>query len=165
MDSRAPIETMDAADVHRPINPPDALGKGVFALPAYLSNGLVGLRILSAPLQGGVSMLNGFVGRHAEERVEASARTPFPLAGDLVIDGVRLSHAPYLLSEPRQAYDFSTGELTTRATFRTATATAEIEVVAFCSRRRPTLVCQEVRVTFDRNCRVALSVGADPRGV
>lgn len=153
-------------DPHKPINPPDALGKGVYALPAYLSNGLVGLRALSAPLlSGGVSMLTGFVGEHPEERVEAAARTPFPLAGDLVIDGVRLSQVPYLLEEPRQSYDFATGELTTMAVFRTAGARVEIEVLAFCSRRRPTLVVQEIRVTCDRPCRVDISAGLDPRGV
>jgi hypothetical protein len=28
------------ADPHQPLNPPEALGEGAFALPAYLSNGL-----------------------------------------------------------------------------------------------------------------------------
>jgi hypothetical protein len=101
------------ADPRQPLNPPEALGKGVFALPAYVSNGLLGLRILGCPLQGGLAMLNGFVGEHPEKRVEASARAPFPLGGDLRLDGVRLSHTLYLLDEPRQAYDFATGELTT----------------------------------------------------
>jgi trehalose/maltose hydrolase-like predicted phosphorylase len=154
-----------AANPHRPINPPEALGDGVFALPAYLSNGLLGLRLLSAPLQGGVSMLNGFVGQHAQARVEAAARTPFPLAADLVVDGVRLSQALYLLEPPRQAHDFATGEVTTRATFRTARLRGEIEVVTFCSRRRPTFVCQEIRLRVDAPCKVDLSAGLDPRGV
>ena len=153
------------ADPHQPISPPEAVGKGVFALPAYVSNGLIGLRILGAPLQGGLAMLNGFVGEHPEKRVEASARAPFPLGGDLVLDGVRLSHTPYLLEQPRQTYDFATGELTTRAAFRTAKTRAEIETVIFCSRRRPTLACQEIRLTVDAACRVQLSAGVDARGV
>jgi len=165
MDSGALPEVAADRDPHRPLNPPDALGTGVFALPAYLSNGLVGLRFLGAPLLGGVSMLDGFAGENPEKRIEAAARTPFPLAGDLVIDGVRLSHAPYLMGEPQQSYDFASGELTTRASFRTAGARAEIEVVAFCSRRRPTLVCQEIRLTFDAACGVELSAGLDTRGI
>ena len=36
------------ADPHHPISPPEAVGKGVFALPAYVSNGLIGLRILGS---------------------------------------------------------------------------------------------------------------------
>lgn len=162
--SRAAARPADA-DPHQPLNPPEALGKGAFALPAYLSNGLIGLRVLGAPLQGGLAMLNGFVGEHPEKRVEASARAPFPLGGDLRLDGVRLSHSLYLLNEPRQAYDFATGELTTRATFQTADTRADIETLVFCSRQRPTLVCQEVRLTVDSACRVQLGAGVDARGV
>lgn len=152
-------------DPHRPINPPDSIGSGEFQLPAYLSNGLIGLRVVEIPLGGGVAMLNGFVGEHPEEMVEAAARAPFPLGGDLSVNGVRMSQAPHLVDAPRQSYDFSAGELTTRGTFKTAAATAEIEVLSFCSRRRPTLACQEIRVTVDAPCQVRLCAGLDARGV
>lgn len=164
MDDATPA-AVGLADPYRPINPPEAFGTGVFALPAYLSNGLVGLRLLDSPLQGGVCMVNGFAGEHHEERVEAAARAPFPLAGDVAIAGVRLSHYPYLLSQPRQSYDFATGEIRTRATFRTEAGRADIEVLTFCSRMRPALVCQETRLVVDAPVKVELSAGLDARGV
>ncbi|WP_296600024.1 glycoside hydrolase family 65 protein [Phenylobacterium sp.] len=163
--SGSPPSQDPQSDPHRPINPPDAVSTDRFELPAYISNGLIGLKVVEAPLGGGVAMLNGFVGEHPEEKIEAAARTPFPLSGDLSIDGVRMSQSPHLATATRQSHDFSSGELTTRGGFRTASARAEIEVLMFCSRRRPTLVCQEIRVTVDAACKLRLSAGLDGRGV
>lgn len=153
------------ADPHRPINPPVSRGDGAFALPAFVSNGLIGLRVVESPLTTGVAMLNGFVGEHPEKRIEAAARTPYPLGGDVSIDGVLMSHAPHLVGDLRQSYDFAVGELTSCATFRATGATARIEVLTFCSRRRPTLACQEIRLTVDAPCTLSVSAGIDARGV
>src|SRR5690242_16670830 len=60
-------------------------------LPAYLSNGLIGLRVGHLPLRYGVAMLSGFEGLDPETRVEASARVPYPLAGDIRIGEVSMN--------------------------------------------------------------------------
>jgi len=160
--ARTPARTR--ADPHRPLSPPEVVGSDRFALPAYISNGLIGLRLVEAPRGGGVAILNGFVGEHPEEAIEAAARSPFPLFGDLTIDGVSLSQSPELLDATRQSHDFATGELTTRGTFRTTAGPAEIEVVAFCCRSRPTLVCQEIRVTPPSGSAVEVQWASTRRG-
>jgi hypothetical protein len=63
-------------------------------LPAYVSNGLIGLRVLDIPLLPGVTLVNGYVGLHPEVEVEAAAQAPYPLAGDIGIDKVWLRTAP-----------------------------------------------------------------------
>lgn len=165
MDRRRATEATALAHPHAPLNPPDAVATDRYELPAYLANGLIGLRVIETPLGGGVCMLNGFVGEHPQMRIEASARAPFPLGGDLRLNGVRMSHAHHLLSEPRQAYDFASGELVTSGVFRTAEAAARVEVLIFCSRQMPTIVCQEIRLTVDAPCHIQVSAGLDSRGV
>jgi trehalose/maltose hydrolase-like predicted phosphorylase len=154
----------DPAD-WRPINPEDSSGAAEFELPAYVSNGLIGLRVVEGPIGSGEAMLNGYTGAHPERRIETAARAPFPLTSDLEIERLPMSHAPHLVGSPRQSYDFGVGELTTRARFSTARARADIEVLTFCSRTRPSLACQEIRVTLDADCDVTLSGGIDARGV
>jgi|GEM_PF-4472134 len=167
MDNRqAPaVDGLPADDPHRPISPPDAVATDSFALPVYLSNGLIGLRLIETPLGGGVAMLNGFVGEHPEEAIEAAARAPFPLNGDLAIDGLRLSQSPHLVGQARQGHDFATGEVVTHGTFRTSSGLAQLEVVVFCCRTRPTIMCQEIRLTVEAECQVELAAGVDARGV
>ena len=48
--------------------------------PAYVANGLVGLRIGGNPFVGGTALLNGFVGKHELEQVEGYAPAPYPSA-------------------------------------------------------------------------------------
>ena len=48
-----------------PISPPPVEAGGRFELPAYLSNGLVGLRILDFPLQPGFATIAGYTGEHS----------------------------------------------------------------------------------------------------
>src|ERR1700744_5915304 len=101
-----------------PINPAEAIGRGERELPAYVSNGLVGLRVRPVPLQAGMALLSGFAGEHPERRIEAAAIAPYPLAGDLAVDGVWLSDTPQTVSDLRQGYDFANGELTSAFVFK-----------------------------------------------
>ncbi|HEY7702052.1 MAG TPA: hypothetical protein VIB02_07020 [Candidatus Limnocylindrales bacterium] len=148
-----------------PISPPPVSTASVDELPAYVSNGLVGLRLLDIPLLSGISILNGFAGLHPALLIEANARTPYPLAGDLGIDGAWLTLAPQQAAFVDQRYDFATGEVTTRFTFRANAVTAEVEVLTFCSRKQPTLVLQEVAVRVDRACELTLRAKVDPDGI
>src|SRR5689334_5606643 len=101
-----------------PISPPPVLGGAGDGLPAYISNGVVGLKVRDNPLTPGMALLSGFSGEHAERKIEAAAFAPYPLAGDLCVDGVWMSDTPGSVRIVDQAYDFSTAELTTRLTFK-----------------------------------------------
>jgi hypothetical protein len=148
-----------------PISPPLVTTAANDDLPAYVSNGLVGLRLLDIPLRAGVSIVNGFAGLHPSLLIKANARTPYPLAGDIAIDGLWLTIAPQQAEFVDQRYDFATGELTTRFTFSANGATVEAEVLTFCSRKQPTLVLQETSVRVDRPCELTLRGKVDPDGI
>jgi trehalose/maltose hydrolase-like predicted phosphorylase len=110
-------------------------------------------------------LLNGFAGRHPERQIEAAAAAPYPLAADLALGGVWLSDTPSCADNFVQRYDFSSGELTTVFTFSASGTTARVEVLTFCSRREPSLACQEVRVEVDRACALSLRATIDAAGI
>ena len=134
-------------------------------LPAYLSNGVVGLRAGRIPQLSGLAILNGFAGVDPASGVESFGRVPYPLAGGLEIDGLPLSDAARGAVLEEQAYDFSCGELRTRFDFDTDRARASVEVVTFCSRTLPSLVLQEVALRVDHACEVGMRCGVDHVGV
>jgi trehalose/maltose hydrolase-like predicted phosphorylase len=148
-----------------PINPAPASGRGDKQLPAYVSNGLIGLRVPSLPVGQGMALLNGFAGEHPERKIEAAAVAPYPVFVDLAVEGVWLSDVPHEAFDLEQAYDFGTGELTSRFKFAVCGRTARCELLTFASREDPTLVCQELSVRVDRACDLQLRVGVDARGV
>jgi len=124
--------------------------------PAYVSNGLVGLRVGPIPLLGGVALVNGYVGANAEERMESVEGAPYPVGADILVGRVWLSQRPDLAVFKEQTYDFSCGELRSRFDFKVDATTARVEVVTFCSRTQPSLTLQQVSVTVDRPCHLAL---------
>lgn len=135
-----------------PINPPPVTRSGVDELPAYISNGLVGLRVMDIPLLPGMIMVSGYAGTHPDQEVEAAPEGPYPIAGDLTVNGVRLTEAAHQARFLEQSHDFGSGELTTRFTFSGGGATATVEVLTLCSRERPSIVLQEVAVEVDQAC-------------
>lgn len=148
-----------------PISPPAVTRWRHEYLPAYLSNGLIGARVGTFPMLDGLAIVGGLAAVHPKERVEGFARGPYPFAGDVAIDGVRISERRDQLKLVSQRYDFSCGELHTELRFITPEVTATIEVVTFCSRSRPTVVAQETRVTVASACELALTAKLDPSGV
>jgi len=101
------------------------------------------------PLAAGMALVSGFAGEHPERRIEAAATAPYPLAGDVAINGVWLSDAPHEVRDLEQSYDFSNGELTSAFSFAATGVSLRCEVLTFASREDPTLVCQEVALTFE----------------
>ena len=77
-----------------PLSPPPVRDYRPEYLPAYIANGVLGLRCPRIPFQGGVCMVNGFAGLDLRDGLEGFARAPFPLAADISLDGIRLSRAP-----------------------------------------------------------------------
>ena len=151
--------------VTTPISPPVVTQYRPEFLPAYLANGVVGLRVPRIPQVGGIAILNGFAGIDGDSGSEGFARAPYPLAGDLQIDRVSLRDAPERAQLREQSYDFERGELRTVLDFLLGDVQAELEVLTFCSRTMPTLVLQEVRVSVSRACDVVLTAGVDTTGV
>lgn len=98
----------------RPISPAEAVGPRDGALPAYVANGLVGLRIRGMALAPGICLLNGGVGEDLERRVEAASPVPYPLETDVAVNGFWLSDQAWCVTDLAQAYNFATGELTSR---------------------------------------------------
>jgi trehalose/maltose hydrolase-like predicted phosphorylase len=147
------------------ISPPVVKGGSKGELPAYLSNGVIGLRVRDNPLAAGMTLVSGLTGRHPIRKIEAAALAPYPLALDIAIDDVWISDAIHALRIIDQAYDFQTAELTTRLEFKPKKAGVELEVVTFCSRSNPTLVCQQVSLRCDTASKVILRPMIDTRGV
>ncbi|WP_292046606.1 MULTISPECIES: glycoside hydrolase family 65 protein [unclassified Brevundimonas] len=157
---RAPI-----SEATTPINPPAARGPRNCDLPAYVGNGLIGLRVREQPLQAGMTIVSGFAGEHPERRIEAAAPAPYPLAGDLALNNVWLSDQPSAVSNLVQAYDFATAELTSSFRYEAAGVVAEVEVVTFASRSAPSIVLQEISVRVDQACDLALRAVVETSGL
>ncbi|WP_122469028.1 glycoside hydrolase family 65 protein [Brevundimonas lutea] len=148
-----------------PISPKPVSGARDGELPAFVSNGLIGLRIREQPLAAGVAIVSGVAGLHPERRVEAAAPAPYPLAADLAIDGVWLSDQPWSVTELEQSYDFASGELTSRFVFAAPGASVRVEVLTFASRSAATLVLQEIRVIPDRPCDLVVRAITETAGL
>src|SRR5574338_94470 len=93
-------------------------------IPAYIANGLIGLRCGRVPFASGVAMVNGFAGLDVNDGLEGFARVPFPLGADLTIDNLRLSQLLERVELVEQRYDFGRAELTTVVDFRAGETTA-----------------------------------------
>jgi trehalose/maltose hydrolase-like predicted phosphorylase len=126
---------------------------------------VLGVRVAHVPHLGGVAVVNGFAGVDGASGAETMARTPYPVAAGLSVDGLELDAARERARLVRQAYDFATGELRSQFVFEADTARAEVDVTTFCSRTLPTLVLQETVVSVDRACDLVLAAGVDERGV
>ena len=148
-----------------PISPPPVRDHRPEYLPAYIANGVIGLRCPKIPFREGVCMVNGFAGLDVSDGLEGFARAPFPIAADVSLDGIRLSRADDRVRFVEQRYDFAQAQLTTVLDYRIGEATARLEVEQWCSHVLPTVVLQEIRVTVDRPADMIISVGVDPTGV
>jgi trehalose/maltose hydrolase-like predicted phosphorylase len=148
-----------------PISPPPVNGGGRNELPAYVANGVMGLRVREMPLAAGLTLLSGYSGEHPQRQIEAIAVAPYPIAGDIRLGGVWLSDAAHAVSVIDQAYDFATGELVSRFDFEAGGCKASVEVLVFCNRDEPSLVCQEITIKLDTDSALALKAVLDARHV
>jgi trehalose/maltose hydrolase-like predicted phosphorylase len=139
-----------------PLSPPPESGPRNDDLPAYVSNGLIGLRVREMPLQAGMTMVSGFAGEDPRTRIEAAVPAPYPLAADLALNGVWLSDQPWAVSDLVQTYDFGTAELTSRFRYTVGSVSAGISVTTLASRTAPTVVMQEVEVLTSEPCDIGL---------
>jgi trehalose/maltose hydrolase-like predicted phosphorylase len=147
-----------------PLSPSPLTGFVAGALPAYLSNGVIGLRVGQLPLRSSVAIISGFAGVDPPTGVESFAPGPYPVAGDVVVDGVSMRETQSAVRLVEQRYDFSCGELVTRLRFEPGRAVVDVEVVTFCSRSHPHVVLQQVSATPDKPCDLSLRAIVDPGG-
>ena len=148
-----------------PLSPPPAEGPRGPDLPAYVSNGLIGLRLKEAPIFPGICVVNGTVGVHPEKRVEAVVPVPYPLSLDIRVGEACLSEQPWTIADLRQDYDFQSAEVTSRFTCDLAGVRLGVEVTTFCSRSHPSIVGQEVRIEGPEGTDLALFAQVETAGV
>jgi trehalose/maltose hydrolase-like predicted phosphorylase len=112
-----------------------------------------------------MALVSGYAGEDPERRIEGAAPAPYPLAGDVAVDGVWLSDLAHQVSGLQQAYDFACGELTSRFVFTARGRRLDCTVLTVASREDPTLVCQEIALTVDGACDLQVRAGVAVAGV
>lgn len=123
-------------------------------IPAYLSNGLIGIRPGVNPLAPALTVVSGYTGASTPDQTEALAPAPYPLA---------LEFAPGQLATETQSLDLASGELTTRMVFTPpGGAPVQVEVLQFASRSVPALLCQQVTLTARAAASVRLTARIAP---
>lgn len=147
-----------------PLSPDPVDGFRGDDLPAYVANGLVGLRVREVPMLPGSAIVNGVVGLHVEEAVEAAVPLPYPLAADMGVGETWLTEQPWLIGEVTQRYDFAAGELFSGFTFHVGEVALRVELLIFASRSDPSLVLQRMELTADNACTVRLRAGIATAG-
>ena len=118
---------------------------------------MIGLRVLAVPLRPGLAMLNGLAAIHPVLGVEYSPQAPYPLAGDLEVNGVRLSDAAGVCPTDRTALRLSCAELVSRFRLELDGTVVDVEVLTLASRSHPCLMLQEVAVEVSRSCELAMT--------
>src|SRR5262245_41355251 len=129
--ARQPGNAGAMAGATKPISPPPVREWRHDYLPAYVANGMLGLRVGHIPPLYGVAMISGFEGLDPLTGVEAFARAPYPLSGDVQIGASKLSD-PRRAMLREQRYDFSCGELHTSLGLDAGEVRADIDVVTLC---------------------------------
>src|SRR4051794_1677877 len=150
------------ARMSEPLSPAPVTEDSPDPLPAYVSNGVIGVRVRDVPLRTGTAAVSGLEGEHPVARVACVPRGPYPVMGDIVVNEVRMSERWNLVRSEEQRYDFATGELHSRFRFTSQGVTVSVDVLTFCSRTQPSLSAQEVTVVADHACALEVSVGIDP---
>jgi protein-glucosylgalactosylhydroxylysine glucosidase len=133
--------------------------------PAYLANGLIGIRPGPNPLAKAMTQVSGFVYTQIPYGMEAISPAPYPLETDITIGTVSALANPDTVTPTRQTLDMSTGELTTSLIFAPGTGVSlNVEVVQFASRSVPSLLCQEIKLTASGDTEVTLTPSIDTEG-
>jgi len=131
--------------------------------PAYLSNGMIGIRPRANPLIQANTEVSGFVSAsYGPYLVEGHCPAPYPLGTDIIVEGISLIQQPDRVSILRQKLDMSTGELITDMTFTPRDgARIDLRVLQFASRSVPALLCQELTITAYTDLRMQVVARID----
>jgi len=130
--------------------------------PAYLSNGLIGIRPASNPFLPAKTVVNGFVYSHIPYAVVSLSPAPYPLVTDFIVNNVSMLKHPELVKVERQTLDMATGELLTEMIFTpTSSVRLRLEVLQFACRALPSLLCQEITFSASADARIEVFAGID----
>ncbi len=130
--------------------------------PAYLSNGLIGIRPGPNPLVPAKSMVNGFVYTDIPYRMVSLSPAPYPLTTDFRVNNLNLLKHPELVKVEQQTLDMASGELLTEMTFTpSGSVTLHLRVLQFACRAVPSLLCQMVTFTVSSDAKVEILAGID----
>ena len=130
--------------------------------PAYLSNGLIGVRPGPNPLAPAKTMVNGFVYSDIPYKVVSLSPAPYPLTTDFRVNNVTLLKHPELVRVERQTLDMTTGELLTEMVFTPSSgSTLRLRVLQFACRAVPSLLCQEITFSLSADGKVEVFAGVD----
>jgi trehalose/maltose hydrolase-like predicted phosphorylase len=137
--------------------------------PTCISNGLIGLSPGPDPLIGTMNYLNrastvvsGFIHNNEIREYEELATAPYPLGLDIDIDGTSLRSNPDRVQTLKQTLNMNNGELTTVINFNSSPNTdLKIEVVQFASRFVPSILCEKLTLTSNRDVTLDFSTHID----
>ena len=134
--------------------------------PAYLSNGLIGIRPGPNALAKASTYASGFVFTQIPYEVESLSPAPYPIETDIRIKGISLLKHSELLTVQRQTLDMASGELTTDMVFAPGNGvTLDLHVLQFASRSLPCVLCQEIRVHSSGDAEIEFVVRIDNEGI
>jgi protein-glucosylgalactosylhydroxylysine glucosidase len=122
-------------------------GDSVGVDPAYLSNGLVGIRPGRIPLMPAPACVAGFVYLQPDHSVESLSPAPYPLTTDIRVNGISLLESPERCALISQRLDMSNGELKTEFTFDGGSGIkAGVLVRQLTLRSEPSLLWQRIEI-------------------
>jgi trehalose/maltose hydrolase-like predicted phosphorylase len=123
--------------------------------PAYLSNGVIGVRPGPNPLADARCIVSGYVTDNAtgwcvqnKDFFENAAQAPYPFETDIVAGGKSLLTDANNVKIISQSLDMSNGELTTKMKWQLGPEVAyDIEVLQFTPINLPCIACQKITVS------------------
>ncbi len=134
--------------------------------PAYLSNGLIGIRPGPNPLAKANTYVSGFVFTQIPYDIESLSPAPCPIETDIRIKGMSLLKHSELLKIQRQTLDMASGELTTDMVFAPGDGIMlDLQVLQFASRSVPCVLCQQIRVHSSADVEIEFVARIDNEGI
>lgn len=132
--------------------------------PAYLSNGLIGIRPGPNPLVPAQATVNGFVYTDIPDRVVSLSPSPYPLVTDIRVHSVRLLKHPECVKVEQQTLDMASGELLTEMVSTPPGGTPlRLTVLQFACRAVPSLLCQQISISTSAGTTVEVYAASTPR--
>jgi len=134
-------------------------------VPTCLSNGVVGVTPGLNPLLLARTLVGGFVSSHPSYGIETLALSPYPLGLDIAAGGRHMRANAGAVAFLDQTLSMENGELVTRLAFLPESAERlSIAILQFASRSVPCLLCQEVRISCQREQEIQIVTSIDTDG-
>ncbi|MES1258938.1 MAG: hypothetical protein ABUS51_10925 [Acidobacteriota bacterium] len=133
--------------------------------PAYLSNGLIGIRPGPVPLLPAPAYTAGFVYPHPQYQVECLSPAPYPLTTDIRVNGISILDRPETARPQSQRLDMNTGELTSHFVIEGGGARLNVHVLQFASRSVPSVLGQQIQLEPAGPLRIEIAPSLSFKGI